>query len=211
MKAFAAGYALTYVTTLTLQLVSWTAIGLTADKFKALILPSQSQSQSQSYFTTGGLPPISSSWCQTPRDSWPEIFFVQLNPCGHSPYVTSVMRGWVCLSWTASAFRQVYVSHIEHVTENSSLCTIYTSSASTDFEKQIMPILLILCYNGSLVTWTVISLTTAKFRPLIFSVSHDFVWLLLVACTILLHIRIHTESWKPCANRGPVCTLENFQ
>jgi hypothetical protein len=37
--------------------------------------------------------------------------------------------------------------------------------------------------------------------------SHDFVWLLLVACTILLYNRIHTEGWKPCVNRGPVCTL----
>jgi hypothetical protein len=27
----------------------------------------------------------------------------------------------------------------------------------------------------------------------------------------LLHNCIHTEGWKPCANRGPVCTLENFQ
>jgi hypothetical protein len=31
-------------------------------------------SQGQSYFTTGGLPPISSSWCQAPWDSRPEIF-----------------------------------------------------------------------------------------------------------------------------------------
>jgi hypothetical protein len=35
--------------------------------------------------------------------------------------------------------------------------------------------------------------------------SHDFVWLLLVACTILLYYRIHTVGWKPYANRGPVC------
>jgi hypothetical protein len=48
---------------------------------------------------------------------------------------------------------------------------IYKSSASTGFAEQIMPILLILCYNGSLVTWTVVSLTTAKFKPLTFSVS----------------------------------------
>jgi hypothetical protein len=34
-----------------------------------------------------------------------------------------------------------------------------------------MPILHILRYNGSLVTWMVVSLTTAKFKPLIFSVS----------------------------------------
>jgi hypothetical protein len=37
MKACAAGYALTYVTTLKLQWVSWTDVGLTATKFKPLI------------------------------------------------------------------------------------------------------------------------------------------------------------------------------
>jgi hypothetical protein len=36
-------------------------------------------SQSQSYFATGGLPPIRSPWRQAPRDSRPEFFF-QLNP-----------------------------------------------------------------------------------------------------------------------------------
>jgi hypothetical protein len=43
----------------------------------------------------------------------------QLKPCGHSPYVTSplslVNRLRLC---------QVYVSHIQHVIENSSLCII---------------------------------------------------------------------------------------
>jgi hypothetical protein len=42
------------------------------------------------------------------------------------------------------------------------------------FAKQIMPILRILCYNGSLVTWAVVSKTAAKFKPLIFSM-YDFV------------------------------------
>jgi hypothetical protein len=32
-------------------------------------------SQCQNYFTTGGLPPISSAWRQAPWDSWPEFFF----------------------------------------------------------------------------------------------------------------------------------------
>jgi hypothetical protein len=50
--------------------------------------------RSQSYFTTGGLPPISSSWRQAPWDSR-SAFFFQLNVCGHSPYVTSLKRGWV--------------------------------------------------------------------------------------------------------------------
>jgi hypothetical protein len=53
--------------------------------------------QSQSYFTTGGLPPVSSPWCRVPWGSWPE-FFLQLNPCGYSSYVTySLTRGLVYL------------------------------------------------------------------------------------------------------------------
>jgi hypothetical protein len=53
-------------------------------------------SQSQSYFTTGGLQPISSSWRQAPWDSRPAISF-QLNTCGYSPYITSSLtKGWVC-------------------------------------------------------------------------------------------------------------------
>jgi hypothetical protein len=47
-------------------------------------------SQIQSYFTTGGLPPISLSWLQAPWDP-------QQNTCCYSPYVTSSLtRGWVC-------------------------------------------------------------------------------------------------------------------
>jgi hypothetical protein len=45
------------------------------------------------------------------------------------------------------------------------------SSVRTGFAKQIMPILRILFYNGSLVIWTVVSLATAKFKALIFSMS----------------------------------------
>jgi hypothetical protein len=85
------------------------------------------------------------------------------------------------------------------------------SSVRIGFAKQIMPILRILHYNGSLVTWTVVNLTTTKFKRPIFSMSHFaftytanmyilmILWLLLVACTILLYNRIHTEGWKPRA------------
>jgi hypothetical protein len=48
-------------------------------------------------------------------------------------------------------------------------CNIYKSSVSTGFAEQIISILRISCYNGGLVTWTVLSLTTAKFKPLVFS------------------------------------------
>jgi hypothetical protein len=97
------------------------------------------------------------------------------------------------------------------------------SSVSPGFSKQIIPVLRILCYNGSLVTWFVVSLTTAKFKPLILSVYgfalsytanmcilkilYDFCLL----PTQFFFNSIHTEGWKPCANRGSVCTLKNFQ
>jgi hypothetical protein len=61
----------------------------------AIVRTLQSQSQSQSYFTTGGLPPIISFREQAPWDSRPVIFL--LNTCGYSPYATSSLtRGWVC-------------------------------------------------------------------------------------------------------------------
>jgi hypothetical protein len=56
-----------------------------------MINHSISQSQSQSYSTIDGLPLIG----YAPRRSWLQIF-LQLNPCGHSPYVTSSLtRGYV--------------------------------------------------------------------------------------------------------------------
>jgi hypothetical protein len=72
------------------------------------------QSQSQSYFTTGGLPPISSSWRQATWDPRPDFFFFfWLNSCCNSPYVaSSLTRRWVCLSQICLVFRRVYISHI---------------------------------------------------------------------------------------------------
>jgi hypothetical protein len=63
-------------------------------------------SQSQSYFTTGGLPPISLSWRRASWGLWPEFLLLfQLNPCGHSPCViSSLTRGFVCLLWICLAF-----------------------------------------------------------------------------------------------------------
>jgi hypothetical protein len=91
---------------------------------------------------------------------------------------------------------------------------MYKSSVNTGFEKQIMPVLRILCYNGSLVTWTVVSMTTAKLKPHIFLVwlglvlyrehvdSHDSLWLLLVAGTILLYNWLSTRLVSLLYNLG---------
>jgi hypothetical protein len=49
----------------------------------------------QSYFTTGALSPIGSSW---PLEAHDKRFFLQLNPCAHSSYLTSSVTGrWVCV------------------------------------------------------------------------------------------------------------------
>jgi hypothetical protein len=55
-------------------------------------LPCWPESESQIYFTTGGLPPISSSWRQAPWDPRLVTLFFQLNICGYSLYVTSLWR-----------------------------------------------------------------------------------------------------------------------
>jgi hypothetical protein len=62
----------------------------------------------QRLFTTGGLPPISTSWYRVHWDSGPEFFF-SIEQLRHSPYITSSLtRGWVChlrlLLALASAF-----------------------------------------------------------------------------------------------------------
>jgi hypothetical protein len=128
------------------------------------------------------------------------------------------------ISWLCWSKQKKLMNSRKWIENFGSSCT---SLLQCRLAKQIMPILRILCYNGSLITWTVGSLTTTKFKPLIFSVwfrlvvyrehvySYDFVWLLLHACLILLcryvYNRTHKEGWKRCANRGPMCTLDNFQ
>jgi hypothetical protein len=113
----------------------------------------------------------------------------------------------------------MYAPHIQHVIENISFYTIHKSSVSTAFAEQIMLILHIFCYNGSLVTWTAVSLTTAKFIPRIFSMSvftlsytanmyilmilYGFCLLPAQFCYVIVYIRK--------VKSGPMCTLENFQ
>jgi hypothetical protein len=57
------------------------------------------QSQSQSYFTSGGSPPINSSWRQS-LETHDQQFFFQLTACFRSPYVTSSRHN---CSWSSPA------------------------------------------------------------------------------------------------------------
>jgi hypothetical protein len=143
------------------------------------------------------------------------FFFWQLNQT-HAVIVISDER--IGLSLTIMlGLCEVYVSHIQHDIKICSLCNICTSSVSTGFAQQIMSVLLILWYNGSFITWTVVILAAAELNPLYICVwlrlvlccehvrSHDFMWLLVVACTVFLYNRMHKEGWKPFASL-PYCS-----
>jgi hypothetical protein len=106
--------------------------------------------------------------------------------------------------------------------ENSSFVAI--SSASTGFIEQITHMLRILCYNGRLTTWTVVSLTKAKFKPLMFSIPgfaftytanmfilmilYDFRLSLEQSCYIIVYIR-KAESCVRIAERCAARTISN--
>jgi hypothetical protein len=75
----------------------WTASTPEATRWTASTLTNSMEQgcSCHSYFTTGGLPPISPPWRQ-PLETHDQFIF-QLNTYDYSPYVTtSLTRGWVC-------------------------------------------------------------------------------------------------------------------
>jgi hypothetical protein len=89
-----------------------------------------------------------------------------------SLYSTSFWRedGFVSYEYAWPFVKCTYRTY-SMLLKNYCFCTTHKSSVSTGSGEQIMPILHSLCYNGSLVTWTVVSLTISKFKPFMFSVS----------------------------------------
>jgi hypothetical protein len=91
------------------------------------------------------------------------------------------------------------------------------SSVSPCFAKQIVRILRVLCYNGKLITWTVLSLTTAKFKPPIFSMSgfalsytaNMFIRMILYDFCLMVYIR-KVESRVQIACAPPSLSLLYF-
>jgi hypothetical protein len=133
----------------------------------------------------------------------------------------------VCCCEVSQLFSNTYAYNLYIICYITSIFTIYTAYKGPlsvqNLQSSWYLILHSLYYN--LVTWTVISLTAAKLKPVIFSAFygfhflpcceylhfHDFEWLLLAAFIILLHNHTHTGGWKPYANRELVCALENYR
>jgi hypothetical protein len=136
-------------------------------------------SQIHSYVTTD-------TWSIKPhlerRPNFVTVKHLQVCSCG----APSLMRGWVCRfncslsspashsgirvlwdSWPCSAVSdsRLPLWREDGFVENSYMCTVYKCSASPSFAKQIMSTLFILCCKDSLVTWMVVSMTAAKFKP----------------------------------------------
>jgi hypothetical protein len=75
-----------------------------------------------------------------------------MNPHVHSPCVaSSLVTGRLSLM-NRLGLCEVYISHIQHDTENYSFYNEYKSSVNPGFVKQTTPILLSLYCNGSLAT-----------------------------------------------------------
>jgi hypothetical protein len=65
-----------------------------------------------------------------------------------------------------------YIKITYNVQEVNNLHTIFTRPLSVQAQySKLCPITSSFRYNGSLVTWTVVCLTAAKFKPLVFPVS----------------------------------------
>jgi hypothetical protein len=154
-----------------------------------------------------------------PLENCDQSFHFQLNPCGHSPYVTSFLtRGWICLVWIGftSPLSSVRIAHkacfwkffLVHYIQF--LCQSRLCKADHAYLTYLM-------LQRQLSHLTAEGVTAAKFKPHIFYVwlhlllcceyvhSHDFVWLLHVACPILLYDCIHMEGRQAlCKSRTDV-------
>jgi hypothetical protein len=135
----------------------------------------QKKNQSNSYFTTGGLTPIGSSWRQESWGSRPQVYL-------YIYFATETLRSlflWNILSDEKICLPlldmldlfQVHVLHILHVIENVSLLHYIRILCQSSLYRADHAYIVILCYNGSLVSWMVVNLTATRFKPLIFSMS----------------------------------------
>jgi hypothetical protein len=97
--------------------------------------------------------------------------------------------------------------------------TIYTGPLSVLVQyRRSCPIISSSCYYSSRVTWPPPSLSLLYFLclgtpcPMLRTFAFSWFCMTSACCQLILtYNHICTEVWKPCANREPMCALENFQ
>jgi hypothetical protein len=151
-------------------------------------------SQSQSYVTTDG---HSANISMNEAPIWglrPDVYYCQ---------TVAGLLMWGALSDERKGllFAWVTVSTCQHAQFTLymllSVCmyNIYKRTLSLQAQySRSWPILSISCYNSSLVTWTVVCLTAAKFKPLIFPMSR-------FALSSVVNICNYVTFYDPVADR----------
>jgi hypothetical protein len=156
----------------------------------------------------------------SPIEAHGQFLSLQPSSYGHSPCVTSLMRGCVCLLQVCLAFAKCTYCMLLRILRFAR----YVIPVSPVLAEQIMFTLLILRYNRSLFTWVVVSLTSSKFKPLTFAPSGFALsyaanmFTLMILCDLCLlsaqfywTIVYFQKVEKPCANRGSVWAMGIFQ
>jgi hypothetical protein len=132
----------------------------------------------------------------------------QLQACWYGSLFITKIRVCRLPEWVSSnkSFVSTYNFHITSCEKYVRIYITYTRPLSVQAEySRSCPIISISCYNSSLFTWTVVWLTAAKIRPLIFPVSRFALSNVVNICMFWFCMT------SPCVNREPVCALENFQ
>jgi hypothetical protein len=141
-----------------------------------------------------------------PLETHDQNFFFQLNPCGNSPHKYPLWQGDGFAAYEyAWPFAKCTFCTYSMLLKIRPFALHTIPRVSAGFAEQIVPMLRIFCYNGNLVTWTGVSLTTSKFKSNIFSLSgftlfynrntfilmilYDFCLLPAQFCYIIVYIR----------------------
>jgi hypothetical protein len=162
MKAYVVGYALTYVTTMKLQLAEWSQArpppSLSLAYFRQSLWVTLLLLVYRQSFRLGDKP------LETHDQhffNWTLVVIVLGNNLSDERIGLSLMNR---LRLSSS----VRIAHIACYWKNLAFA-LHTNPLSAQALQSRSCLSYILCYNGSLVTRTVVSLTTAKLKPLISS------------------------------------------
>jgi hypothetical protein len=164
---------------------------------------------------------VSMSWCRAQSGTFDQRFFFKVTVLsfwgalsdersGLSFVSLLSMESKVVSEFTYIIYNDIYIICVRHSSVIYNLYKIYIIQGLSQFRLCTADYALFTRYHGSLDTWTVVHMTVAKFKPLIFSVSglalpnvtnifivmisDDFCLLPVWFCYVIINVR---KEW-PC-------------